>query len=273
MDRCIFCGEELHGDTVVCRNCARDLPSPDVLKPGIITQAKSEPEEAETTHKKYIEEEKVAREKSKRAVHRRLLWIVGIVLGFIGFALVGSIVSNSHKYGYAAYVTKTTQAWLTAQSTVRSTQTPIQTPAPLGIPVILGNHAELSVIDVLHHEAVNLGGSYQFIPNPSFRVIDVGVRIVNYSPGDTISFRWNNVYVLEENGDGIYPIWGSVKPVRSGEVIDPFDIELNAEEIDGNEMISFDNDAYLRLIYIVRDIPQDMLFGIGNSPQINFTVE
>jgi hypothetical protein len=272
MNRCIFCGEEVQDGTIVCRNCARDLPSSDVQKSVTITQAKSEPE-VETSHKRHIDGEKVFSEERVRVGYRRLLWIVGIVLGIIGFAFVGSMLSDSYKQGYDANVTQTPQAQLTAQSTLHPIQSPILTPAPLGIPVILGDHAELSVIDVKNPETVSLGGSYQFIPNPGFQIIDVGVRIVNYNPSETISFSWNSVYIFEENGNSYYPKWGSVEPVRSGEVIDPFSIELNSDEIDGSKIISFDNDAYLRLIYIVRDIPQEILFGIGNSSQIGFTIE
>jgi len=54
MNKFIFCGAEAQVGAIVCRNCARDLPLPDVQKPAIITQAKSETEEAETIYEKYI---------------------------------------------------------------------------------------------------------------------------------------------------------------------------------------------------------------------------
>lgn len=157
-------------------------------------------------------------------------------------------------------------------STPRPTETQIPTPAPVGEPV-LGEGIEITVVDAYDRDRIYPGGSYLYTPNPGYMIIDMGVRIRNLNPGQTVSVPWNQVYVLEDNGDGWYPIWGSSKFVESGKTYDPFSIGISSNQIDGDEIISFENDAYLRLVYIVTDSNQHILFGIGASPKIELTLK
>lgn len=156
-------------------------------------------------------------------------------------------------------------------STFPPTATPEPTPAAVGEPVI-GKDIEITVIDALVRNRVYLGGSYLYVPNPGYLLVDMGVRVKNLNPSKTIFIPWNQIYVVEDNGDSWYPLWGSTKVVASGETYDPFFIGISSIKIDGGGYIRIENDTYLRMIFIVRDSNQKILFGIGTSPQVEITL-
>ena len=152
------------------------------------------------------------------------------------------------------------------------TSTTVPTPAAVGEPVLLDSNIEITVIDAFDRDRIYPGGEYLYTPKQGYILVDMGVRIRNLNPGKTVSVPWQQVYILEDNGDSWYPLWGSAKMVESDKTIDPFTIGISSNEVDGNELINIENDVYLRLIYIVQESNQQILFGIKNSPQIELAL-
>jgi hypothetical protein len=160
-------------------------------------------------------------------------------------------------------------------STPKPTKTSFPTPAPLGVSID-GDDFSYTVIDAISLRRIYPGGTLMFSPNPGYLIMDIGVRIENKNPGETVSIPWENVYVTEANGDSWYPIWGTSKFVDSGTELDPYSLGISSDEINGVDRINFTGDAYLRLIYIVTDNenqPVPIIFGIGDAPEAEFIVE
>lgn len=157
------------------------------------------------------------------------------------------------------------------------TATTEPTPAPVGSSVKFGN-LEVKVLDVVNRESVHFGDVSSgwetfYKPNPGFFLIDVGVLVRNLDSGNAVSLKWKDIYVVEENGDASYPLWGNTKMVSKDGKMDPFSISLSSTDIDGDADVQVDNDTYFRLIFGVKDDPkQTILFGIQDSPKISFNV-
>jgi len=160
-------------------------------------------------------------------------------------------------------------------STPRPTKTPIPptpTPAPIGASVTYDS-LEITVLGVTTHSHIVPGGLYYYYSKPGFIFIDVGVRVRNLTPGKAVRMQWNNVYVVEADNKSWYPLYGDTKQVDSGKQFDPFNIGISTE-VDGSKFITLDNDTYLRLVYYVTDDPnQVILFGIQDSPLIEFQIK
>lgn len=173
----------------------------------------------------------------------------------------------------AATATKTPKP----TSTPRPTATLVPTPAPLGSAVTY-NSLEITVLDVFNRESVHFGdvsGHWEtfYKPIAEHYLIDVGVLVHNLKPGNVVPVKWGNIFIVEENGDGWYPGWGKAKTVETGTKIDPFSIGLSSTNLNPDDLVQFDNDTYLRLIFmVVADPEQTILFGIEDSPAIGFKV-
>ncbi len=152
------------------------------------------------------------------------------------------------------------------------TETPFPTPAAVG-EAVAGDGVEITVVEAYERDRLYPGGEYLYRPNAGYLIIDVGVHIKNMNPGSPISIPWNSVYVLEDNGDSWMPIYGSVEYVSSGESFDPLTIGISSDYVDENGSIETEDDAYLRLIYLVADSNEHILFGIGNSGQVELTLK
>ena len=159
-------------------------------------------------------------------------------------------------------------------STKRPTPTripPTLTPAPIGVSVVY-DALEITVLDVVPHSHIVTGGSYYYYSRPGETFIDMAVRVRNTNPGHVVRIPWGYIYVIEEKGIW-YPLYGALRRVDSGTEYDPFNIALGTE-INGENIVEFDDDTFLRLIYYVVDNPEQIiLFGIENSPMISFQLE
>jgi hypothetical protein len=167
---------------------------------------------------------------------------------------------------------------LTPTKTARPTRTPkptatlTSTPAPLGIPVKTDKY-EVTVVGAVDLKRIYPGGKYLYTPNAKYMIVDIGVRVRNLNPGQTITLPWSDIYVIESNNESWYALWGDIEEVTSGTEMDPFTIGISDEEIDGNTTFSFQQDAYFRVIYILdRENPKNILFGFGDSPMITLTI-
>jgi len=154
---------------------------------------------------------------------------------------------------------------------------PTPTPAPIGAPVVYDS-LEITVLDVKNRESVHFGdvsGAWEtfYKPLQGKFLIDVGVLVHNLIPGQAVHMQWKNVFVVEANGDSWYPGWGNIKTVSVDKKLDPYNIGLSSTQINGDDNIEFDNNAYLRLIFsVAADPEQDILFAINKSPVITFRV-
>jgi hypothetical protein len=158
--------------------------------------------------------------------------------------------------------------------TPKPTETAIPTetlpppPVPVGEPV-QGSNIEVTVVDVIVRDRIYPGGVYLYSPKAGFEILDFGVKVTNLVSGHTQSIQWSNVYIVEENGDSWYPIWGGAKMVPGGSSFDPFSIGISEQELVGTDTFEVEEDTYLRLIYIVQsDPPQTILFAIEDTPFI-----
>ena len=157
------------------------------------------------------------------------------------------------------------------------TQTPLPTQTPFPTPAAVGERIEgdgiyFTVVDAYQRGRIYPGGAYSYTPNPGYMAVDVGVRIQNQTPGTTITIPWRFVGLVEDNGDGWYPLWGSVKYVASGVEMDAMTIGISEYQVDGDALISLEYDAYLRMIFIVQDTNEHLLFNIGSSPDVELTL-
>ncbi len=162
-------------------------------------------------------------------------------------------------------------------STPLPSATPQPTPAPLGSPVIYDS-LEITVIDVINRETVHFGDVSKgwetfYKPSPGHFLIDMGILVHNFNSGSETKIAWSNIYIVEANNDAWYPLWGKAKTVGTQTKMDPFSIGLNSTRLEGEDLVDFQDDTYLRVIFSVADDPQQtILFGIGDSPMIGFQV-
>jgi hypothetical protein len=159
-------------------------------------------------------------------------------------------------------------------STPRPTVTPIPptpTPAPIGVPVTY-NSLEITLLDVVTHGHIVPGGTYYYYSKPGETFIDLAVRVRNLEPGRAVQIAWSYIYVIEPKGTW-YPLYGETRRVESGMEFDPFNLPIQLE-VNGDNIVEFDDDTYMRLIYYVADDPEKtILFGIEDSPLIQFQVK
>jgi hypothetical protein len=165
-------------------------------------------------------------------------------------------------------------ATLKPTSTPKPTATeipPTPTPAPVGVAVKYGS-LEITLLDVVPHGQIVTGGRYYYYSKPGETFIDLAVRVRNLEPGKVVRIPWSYVYVVEPKGTW-YPLYSASRMVDSGTEFDAFNLEIKFETV-GENVVEFDNDTYLRLIYYVVDDPeQTILFGIEESPLIQFQIK
>ena len=148
---------------------------------------------------------------------------------------------------------------------------PTPTPAPIGVAVNY-NELEITLLDVVPHSQIVTGGSYYYYSKPGEIFIDLAVRVRNLNAGNPVRVQWSYIYVVEARGIW-YPLYGVTKKVDSGTEYDAFNIALGPE-VNGEDFIEFDGDTYLRLIYYIEDDPEQiLLFGIEDSPLIQFQLK
>jgi len=152
------------------------------------------------------------------------------------------------------------------------TATPFPTPAPLGETVQYGS-LEITVFDVITHDLIVPGGQYYWYTPEGYIFIDVGVLVKNTNPASPVSVEWGYIGIEESNGDAWYPGFADTKAVSSGSQVDPFSISI-ATEVEPDDVVVFEEDTYMRLIFVVVDDPgQGILFGIEDSPMITFQLK
>jgi hypothetical protein len=158
-------------------------------------------------------------------------------------------------------------------STPLPTATLEPTPAPVGVPV----RSDLYEVTVLKtrriDSGVHPGDGYYWMANPGNVFIELEVRVRNLLLGITESVPWKKIYVVESSEDAWYPNWGGYKDVVNGIDFDPSTLNISRIR-DGEVLLPFTVNLYLRLIYVVADSdPTVVLFGFDNSPMIQVVIK
>lgn len=167
---------------------------------------------------------------------------------------------------------------LTPTPTPPPTRTVTPTPAPLGATVTyLG--LEITVLGAKSDGIVCLGEEYTYNyqlcwkPKQGLMFLDLGVRVRNTAIDKSYSVKWKDVNV-SVGGNKAYPTWTATKVITDGSKIDPLYLRLDHEEVGPYSSLTFDHDTYLRLVFVIKQIPnQPILFRIESSPEISFTVK
>jgi len=129
------------------------------------------------------------------------------------------------------------------------------------------------VLKVTTHDLIVPGGLYYWYSKPGEIFIDLGVLVKNFDPNHPVTVTWNDVYIVDVNGDAWRANFGNAKMVESGTQFDPYDIGID-EEVKSGAMLKFENDTYLcPVYYTIYDPEKPIFFGIDNSPPTTFVVK
>jgi hypothetical protein len=198
-----------------------------------------------------------------------------IFIGLFMLACVGGTVATSAPVAAPTEAPPTvaapTEAPPVATSAPEATEV-LATPtsAPIGVPVKSASY-EVTVLGAVKLGRFYPGGKSLFTAKPGNIIVDMGVKVSNLT-GSSVSVPWKNVYVVEKTGDAWFPFYGSYK--ESGKKIDPFSLGISDTATNGDDVITFNGDIYLRLIFIVKDNdPTTFVFGFDDSPLIEITVK
>jgi hypothetical protein len=207
---------------------------------------------------------------------RNVLFVA--VIAILVLACAGQAVAEATATAAATRTPAATSTPLpTNTATPRPTSTPDPTatleptPAPVGV-AAANEDFEVTVVKVRKLQTVYLDKIYQWIANPGYLFLELGVKVRNLKAGSTVSVPWANIYVEDKDG-AWYPGWGAFKAVASGTEISPTSL-IFAQIKNEREQVVFDEDVYLRLIWTIADQnPSIVLFGFDNSPMIEVTID
>jgi hypothetical protein len=147
---------------------------------------------------------------------------------------------------------------------------PTPTPASLGEAVSYKS-IEVSVLDVYRHDNLIPGNGYRYWANPGYLIIDLVVKAHNTGTSPA-AIKWSDTYVIDSDGMRSDVLFGGSRTAASKQKVDPLSIDYNA--IYGDTAVEFEDTAYMRIIYIITEKPeQKVLFGVGDSPLIEFNVK
>lgn len=187
---------------------------------------------------------------------------------FILFAVIFVLACNAGGLGATATPAPTNTPAATntplPTNTPESTATPVEptatlappTPAPIGS-VIRSDNFEVKVVIAQKRDRVYPGGKFYFTPASGYMMVDIGVKVKNLT-NSPVTVTWNDVYVMNGNGDWWYPSWGTWE--KTSDDLDPFTIGVSEIEIIPESEIVIDNDGYFRLFY---HIPTEETYYFG----------
>jgi len=180
-------------------------------------------------------------------------------------ALAGGITPPSSPVVAATskFNTGATDAPLSTETGNSATPMPVN----IGETVQIGS-LEITVLKFDNHNLIVPGGKKYFYAKSGYAFLDLGVIVKNTNSGNPINLAWNTIYIAEENGKVWAPTFADVK-VGASE-IDPFTIGINTQITKDllTKTVEFGgSDVYMRLIYVVDNKDQTVLFGVADSPQ------
>jgi hypothetical protein len=164
----------------------------------------------------------------------------------------------------------------TSTSTPKPTATPKPTITPTPSPAAVGetvayNDLQITLLEVVTHTHIVTGGYYYYYSKPGEIFIDMTVLVRN-KRSDLVKVRMKEIYIVDETDNAWYPNFGGVQTVELERHFNPMASIKIDETYSGSEVIAFEKDTYLRLIFYVKD-NQDLLFGVQGSPQFVIPVE
>lgn len=176
--------------------------------------------------------------------------------------------------------TSTPEPLPTATATTKPTNTPrptataippAATPAPVGVTVSNEDY-DVNVVKVRKLGSVYLDQNFVWQANPGYLFLELGVQITSKKMGNK-SIPWQNIYVIEQDGNSWYPGWGGFQTARSGETVNTATI-IFAPIDNGNELVQFGDTVFLRAIWNITDNnPSIVHFGFDTSPLIEVVID
>lgn len=160
----------------------------------------------------------------------------------------------------------------TSTSTPEPTQTPLPTatevpPTPTFVPVgfpAVSDEYEVTVVYARYFEKISSGGFIYTPSEPGGQFLDVSVVIKNLS-GQARSVSWQDVYIIDPNGDGWYPNFGGSLISDKDESFDPTTLYLYPYR-DLETLVFNDETLYLRAVWASDgQRPATYLFGFDTS--------
>ena len=158
----------------------------------------------------------------------------------------------------------------TSTPTPKPTNTPEPTPASIGETIKFGS-LEITLLQIETHSHVVPGGYYYYYAKAGYIFVELGVLVRN-TGATPVQMRMKNIYIIDENGDKWFANFGTSKTVEVGRSFNPITISLSDYVNSGEEIITFEKDTYLRLIFSAKE-NQSLFFGMQNSPQFTFDVK
>lgn len=159
-------------------------------------------------------------------------------------------------------------------STPRPTATvipPTATAAPVGVTVSNADY-DVNVVKVRKLGSVYLDQNYIWEANPGYLFLELGVQVTSKKMGNK-SIPWQNIYVIEQDGNSWYPGWGGFQIAQTGATINTATI-IFAPIHDGNELVQFGDTVFLRLIWNIADNnPSTVYFGFDTSPLVEVVID
>ena len=156
---------------------------------------------------------------------------------------------------------------------------PTPTPAPVEVAVTSDKY-EVTVVKVRELETVYLNETYHWIAKPGYAFLELGVKVENLQ-SDTAEIRWKDITIVDTSHLFWYPMWVGAKVVERGVETNPSSIIFAPlEDMSwrykgelANETVSFDEVAFLRLIYgVEKSEPKTIVFlHLEDSPLIEIT--
>ena len=195
---------------------------------------------------------------------RRLLSILGIFLFAFIYGMGAEFYDDHIK---PALLTPTRTPRVTATSYYPAT---ITLPASvMGVPIHYRS-LEITLVGAIPHDLIYTGNNYAWYPLDGDRIIDLAVRVNNSSLND-VHVNWENVGVIESNGESWFAYFGNTK-VTTNPDFDPFGVKITETTVDEFIFIGSAT-TYMRLIFFVSDSSLPLLFQIESSPLIEFKIK
>ncbi len=172
-----------------------------------------------------------------------------------------------------AVPTKTSTPEPTPTNTPMPTATeipPTPTFVPVGVPAISDDY-EVTVVYARYFEKISSGGFIYTPTEPGGQFLDVSVVIKNVS-GQTRSVSWEDVYIIDPNGDGWYPNFGGSLVSPNDDSFDPTTLYLYPH-YDLETLVFNEETLYLRGVWATDGArPATYLFGFDTSNLVEITL-
>lgn len=171
----------------------------------------------------------------------------------------------------------------TSTSTPEPTQTPKPTATevpptptfvPIGVPSISDEY-EVTVVNASYFRKISSEGFIYTPTEGQGKFLDVGVIVRNLTD-KPIQVDWQNVYIIDKNGDSWYPNFGGYLAATDNAAFDPTTLYLypySNLEYTMDDMVVGEYPLYLRAVWATDGArPATYLFGFDTSNLVEITM-